>query len=103
MSALLSGYITKEKLQEILKVVESKSAKGFEFTASINDETNDYGQNVSLFASQSKEDREAKKSKYYFGSGKVFWTDGKITLAAKKDAAPAATNTPAAAPQDLPF
>ena len=52
---------------------------------SINDDVNDYGQNIKAYVSQSKEDREAKKDKFYVGNGKTFWTDGKITVAAKKE------------------
>lgn len=101
MSALLSGYITLDKLKEIVRVVESKNEKGFDFTASIGEETNQYGQNVSFYASQSKDEREAKKTKYYFSNGKVFWTDGKIQVATKKDAAPVQSAAPP--DTDLPF
>ena len=98
MSALLSGYITLEKLEAIVATVKAKQAKGFNFTASVNDDTNNYGQNVTFFAEQSKEDREAQKPKWYFGNGKVFWNDGKIINAKKSD-------TPAkeSAADSLPF
>ena len=81
---MVSGYITLEKLKEIVKVCESKNENGFKFTASISDTSNQYGQNVSFFAEQTKEQREAKVNKYYFGNGKVFWTDGKIALGTKE-------------------
>lgn len=74
--------------------------KGFEVTVSVNDEANQYRQNVSVFKPQSKEDRAAKVAKVYYGSGQVFWSDGKVTLAPKKDAATAATSDVA---DDLPF
>lgn len=86
MSALLNGHITLEKLKEIIKTVEAKKAKGFGFTISINDETNQWGQNASMFAEQSKEDRQAKKEKWYCGNGKVIWTDGKIVKAEQQQA-----------------
>jgi hypothetical protein len=81
---MVSGYITLEKLKEIVKVCESKNENGFKFTASISDTSNQFGQNVAFFAEQSKEQRDAKVSKYYFGNGKVFWTDGKIALGTKE-------------------
>jgi hypothetical protein len=81
---MISGYITLEKLKEIVKVCETKNENGFKFTASIGDTSNQYGQNVSFFAEQTKEQRDAKTSKYYFGNGKVFWTDGKVTLGTKE-------------------
>jgi hypothetical protein len=84
MSTMISGYFTLEKLKEIVKVCESKNETGFKFTASISDTSNQFGQNVSFFAEQSKEQRDAKVNKYYFGNGKVFWTDGKIAIGTKE-------------------
>lgn len=86
MSALLSGYISLEKLEQIVATVKAKQQKGFSFTTSINDEskpfTNNNGnttyQNVSYYAEQSEEQRKAKADKYFFGNGKVFWTDGHV-------------------------
>ena len=84
MSSLSSIYIKKENLKTLLEVVEKKGEKGVELTLSTNDETNDYGQNISAYVAQTKEQRESGKSKFYVGNGKVFWTDGKITVAEKK-------------------
>jgi len=84
MSTMISGYFTLDKLKEIVKVCESKNETGFKFTASVSDTSNQFGQNVSFFAEQSKEQRDAKVSKYYFGNGKVFWTDGKIAIGTKE-------------------
>lgn len=69
----------------LLKGVNAKNEKGIELTISISDEANKYGHNLSAYVSQSKEQREAKKEKYYVGNGKVFWSDGKITVAEKKE------------------
>jgi peptide deformylase len=87
MSALLELYVTLEKLETMVKTIKAKNLTGIGLTLSISDETNNYGQNVSVFISQKKEEREAKKEKYYIGNGKVFWTDGSIKLATKKEAA----------------
>ena len=54
------------------------------YTISINDTTDQYGNNVVVYESQTKEEREAKAKKTYLGNGKVVWTDGKITVAEKK-------------------
>lgn len=91
MSNLSSIYIKKETLKTLLEVVEKKGEKGVEITLSTGDETNEYGQNVSGYVAQTKEQRESGKPKFYVGNGKVFWTDGKITVAAKQ-AAPQQTN-----------
>ena len=90
MSTMISGYITLDKLKEIVKVCESKNENGFKFTASISDTSNQFGQNVSFFAEQSKEQRDTKVAKYYFGNGKVFWTDNKISLGTKEQTIPTA-------------
>src|SRR5690606_37871666 len=82
-----SIYIKKETLKSLLEVLEKKGEKGIEFTISTNDEVNDYGQNVSAYVSQTKEQREEGKKKFYIGNGKVFWTDGKISVAEKKQEA----------------
>ena len=54
-------------------------------TVSINDTTDEYGKNVAVWKSQTKEEREAKAKREYCGNGKVFWTDNVITLAERKE------------------
>ena len=55
------------------------------YTISVSDETNQYGQNVVMYEAQTKEEREAKQPKKYIGNGSVVWTDGTIKVAEKKD------------------
>lgn len=70
------------------------------YTISISDETNQYGQNVVMYEQQSKEERENKVPKKYIGNGSVVWNDGKITNADKKEV----NNTPKVEENnDLPF
>ena len=85
MSSLSEIYLKKEVLETLLKTITAKGENGVSITISTSDETNNYGQNVTSFVSQTKEQREAKAGKYYVGNGKVFWTDGKITVAKKKE------------------
>jgi len=103
MSSLSSLYIKKEVLETLLKVVNQKGEKGVDITISINEESNQYSQNISSYVSQTKEQREAKKEKFYVGNGKVFWTDGKITLATKKEEVHQATPITEDDKPDLPF
>jgi hypothetical protein len=104
MSSLSEIYLKKETLETLLKTVTAKGENGVSITISTSDETNQYGQNVTSFVSQSKEQREAKANKYYVGNGKVFWTDGKITVAKKKEEATAPAPAPAQESfNDLPF
>lgn len=98
MALLISAYFTKAKLQEMLNAAD----KGIAVTIAVNDEANQYQQNVVVSKSQTKDERDAKAAKTYYGNGQVVWTDGKVTLAPKKDAA---TQQAAASNdfQDLPF
>ena len=73
MAHLSDLWIKADVLETLLKTVKAKGEKGISITISTNDEANQYGQNVSSFVSQSKEDRESGKPKYYVGNGKVFW------------------------------
>ncbi len=51
------------------------------YTMSVNDKQDDYGNNASVFVSQTKEERESKTPKKFVGNGKVAWTDGNIVKA----------------------
>ena len=99
---LADFFIKKETLETVLKVINAKNQPGISLQIGINDETNQWGQNVSVCVSQTKEEREAKKDKYYVGNGKVFYTDGKITKAEKKDI-PKAEEPFIPTNNDLPF
>jgi hypothetical protein len=50
------------------------------YTASINDELDKFGNNVAITEQQTKEQREAKVKRVYVGNGKVVWTNGKIEV-----------------------
>ena len=103
MAGLLSVSINVADLPKE-KFVQGKKGTYYNFTISVNDDTNQFGQNVSLFDSQTKEEREAKKAKTYIGNGKVVWTDGQMTTVEREDLGKAANPAPAAADSgDLPF
>lgn len=104
MASLNSLYFKKETLEILLKTVNAKNEKGVEITVSINDDTNNYGQNISAYVAQSKEQREAKKQRFYVANGKTFWTDGSIKVAERTNS----VNVPAEQQTtqeevDLPF
>ena len=104
MSALGDIYFKKETLQTLVDVLNKKGENGISITVSINDESNEWGQNISAFVSQSKEDREAKKKKFYTGNGKVFWNDGKIVNGTKDQPTQSAPNSVESGDDsDLPF
>ena len=64
--------------------IKGKDGKYKNYTISISDTPNDYGQNVSMYLSQSKEQREAKEKRTYVANGEVIWTDGVIVAPPRK-------------------
>ena len=99
MSTIISLGINKEKIQF--------NEKGWaNVTIFVNDETNEYGQNVSAIMSQSKEERDAGTPRTYLGNGKVTWTaDGTIKAAEKVEQGVTAEQQSTAGREtpDLPF
>ncbi len=79
MASLSEIYVKKSTLETILKVLNAKQGKegeGVKITISLSDQTNNFGQNVSAYVAQTKEQREAKKPLFYVGNGKTFWSKG---------------------------
>lgn len=103
MSALGAIYMKKETLSKLVEVLNQRGENGIEITLSISDETNQYGQNVTGFVSQTKEQREEKKPKIYVGNGKVFWTDGTIKVAEKKTESVQGADVVEPESDDFPF
>jgi hypothetical protein len=103
MSALINFSLRVDKLPKEKFVVGKDGAVYYNGTISVNDETNEWGQNVSIIDSQTKEEREAKKPKTYLGNGKVVWNDGKITNATKTEVGASAVVSVTSSDDDLPF
>lgn len=87
--AILANFSTKQK---------DGSYKNY--TISISDNVDKYGNNVVVYESQTKEQRDAKEKKTYLGNGKVVWTDGNV-LVPEKQTKNQVTN--AEEDQSLPF
>ena len=49
--------------------IKTKDGVYKNYTLSINDDTNEYGQNLKMYEEQTKEQREAKATKTYVGNG----------------------------------
>lgn len=99
MSALINVSLRVDKLPKEKFVQGKDGAVYYNFTVAVNDESNQWGQNVSLTDSQTKEEREAKKPKTYLGNGNVIWTNGTIQLAEKKEE----VSSKEVVSSDLPF
>lgn len=84
MSSLLNLSI------DTKKIAKSDFHKGqyLNITIALNDEVNEYGQNVAAWISQTEEERKAKsKNRKYCANGSVIWTDGKVIAAEKNEGA----------------
>ena len=71
MTTLINLNINVEKLPKE-KFVKGKKGVYYNFTISINDDNNQFGQNVTAFESQTKEERKAKKPKLYQSTNTKF-------------------------------
>ena len=95
MSAIVNFSLDLSKLPKE-KMIKGKKGTYINLSLSVNDQTNDFGQNASVFISQTKEEKGEKKN--YVGNGKVVWTDGTCVKATASDAV-----VEEVASSDLPF
>lgn len=101
MAQLISASIDVSKISKD-KLISGAKGKYLNITISINDEVDQYGNQVGIYESQSKDERDAKDKKNYLGNGKIAWTsDGGST---SKPSAPASKPAPIVEEEsDLPF
>jgi hypothetical protein len=83
MSAIINYSLRVDKLPKEKFVAGKDGAVYVNLTMSVNDETR-YGNNASIYISQTKEENEAKKQRTYLGNGKVVWNNGSIVNAQKE-------------------
>jgi len=83
MSAIINYSLRVDKLPKEKFVAGKDGAVYVNLTMSVNDETR-YGNNASIYISQTKEENEAKKQRTYLGNGKVVWNNGSIVNAEKE-------------------
>jgi hypothetical protein len=100
MSSLISFSIDCSKIDR----ASLKDGKYLALTMSVND-TPLNGNNVSVFQKQTAEESKAKEPRKYYGNGRVFWTDGKVTKyeETQGSSAPASNNQQGNDDADLPF
>lgn len=80
-NAIINGYV------DLTKIDKSKlgNERYLNVTVFVTNTTNEYGQNVSIVQSQSKEEREAGEKKNYVGNGSVAWISGEVVVAEKRE------------------
>ena len=96
MAGIITASIRVDKLPKEKFIKGKDGAVFYKLTISINDVTR-YGNNVAITDSQTKEEREAKKPKFYLGNGQVVWTNDIIKLVEREEVSQPSLN------EDLPF
>lgn len=96
--------IDKSKIQKLDKKGNpfKNGAQYYNMQIFVNDDIDQYGNNVGVCDTQTKEQREAKEKKTYLGNGKRIWSSNqqKATTGTTSAESPATTS---AADDDLPF
>jgi hypothetical protein len=62
------------------KIIDGKKGKYLPITITINDETDQFGNQGPVMVEQSKDERDSKAPKVYLGNVKVVWTNGKMLM-----------------------
>ena len=74
MGQLINAQINKSKLQGLVHYTNKRTnEESVNSTISLNDAPDQYGNNASIWISQTKEERDAKSPKVYLGNGKVIY------------------------------
>ena len=100
MGQLIKVTIEAEKLRNAPSFEGKTGRKYFSIMVDVGDRVDQYGNHVSAYSEQTKEQREAKEPRHYVGNGRVIFGHGKLD----SSAAPAPTKkAPARENDDLPF
>ena len=106
MASLSEIYLKKSTLETIIKALNAKQGKegeGVKLTISLSDQTNNYGQNVSVYVAQTKEQRDAKTPLFYVGNGKTFWSKGETPVPQREEPKQEQKPVTSGNENDLPF
>ena len=88
MASLSEIYVKKTTLEMMLKALNAKQGKeseGVKITISLSDQASKFGQNVSAYVAQTKEQRDAKTPKFSVGNGKTFWSKGETPVPQREE------------------
>lgn len=78
MAKLLNLSINLSKIDKT-KIILGKNGKYLNLTVAVNDEKDNYDNDVSCWQGQTKEEVHEKDKKNYLGNGRVFWTNDNTT------------------------
>jgi len=100
MASIIATSINLNKIPKD-KIIEGAKGKYLPITITLNDESDQFGNQGPVVVQQTKEERDAKTEKIYLGNVKVVWTNGdNVGVAPKNDPQIAAASEPV---DDLPF
>ena len=98
MSSIINASIDLAKIDKAKISLGKNGQEYYNISIMLNDEADKFGNDVSIIAAQSKEERAAKQSKVYLGNGKTVWSsNGSPEPTAMPLPAPVSNN------DDLPF
>ena len=106
MASLSEIYVKKSTLETMLKVLNEKQGKeseGVKITISLSDQASKFGQNVSAYVAQTKEQRNADTPKFSVGNGKTFWSKGETPVPQREEQQQAPQPVTSDKEDDLPF
>ena len=106
MASLSEIYVKKSTLETMLKALNAKQGKegeGVKLTISLSDQPNNFGQNVSVYVAQTKEQQDTKKPLFYVGNGKTFWSKGETPCPQREQPTQAPQPVTAANDNEPPF
>lgn len=86
-----------------LNAKQGKESEGVKLTISLADQPSKFGQNVSAYVSQTKEQRDAKTPLFYVGNGRTFWSKGETPVPQREEQQQAPHPVSSANDDDLPF
>lgn len=102
MAQIISVSINLAKIDK-RKIIDGKNgAKYYNLNVIVNDDFDQYNNNVQVTDSQTKQEREAKEKKVYLGNGRVIWSSNPTPKQEQQqDNSQGYNNSPS--DSDLPF
>lgn len=85
MATINTIYIKKESVEKLLDILNAKGLNGIELSCYINDDSNQYGKNVRLAISQTKEERANDLRPTILGYGRTIWSNKNDYIPSKSD------------------
>jgi len=100
--AILSGSINLSAIDKN-KIIKGKDGNQYVNVTMLIQSESQYGNNIWITQSQTKEEREAKEKAISLGNGAVRWVGGEITVAERNEVTNAQQQPAREEVADLPF